>query len=690
MSLALKDKISGALTGAVIGAELGFIKYSNPQLFSHIRTAADLFSVNLEPDFDWKPQQNHQWAAKLIPLIALGVNAYCSVNGRVTPEVFGKLFRDDKGIATPAFSFDGLHSIQELLSEGMHPRLSGLHHEPSGLICACMPATGIFHFGDPERAYLDGVELASVAQPRAGADWAGLCAAAIAASFESGASPESVVGKVMEIAHFNSKNLFYELEPFTRNKSGVPPFETMENWWFNFGGIIPLGREGLWVGHNPIRYVVGALSAFGNEPSKMIQALVCANHGDWLNGAIGGHTISAIIAGAVVGAIGGKTVFPERWRKWAEPKALPWGKLTDVVENRIKEEKVIVKQVESLLSIRVDGASLLHDKIKGAILAGAIGNAMGSPVEGKLFTEIDSLYPQHVTTILEPGRLESEDDNQMAMLLVETYIERNGLPVSARHFGDMWERRLNRSMFFPACMGNSYDLIRQGVDPRITGHWNRVTGSTVMCMEPVGMYNIADPVWASQDATAISYMYQRGLDVTAAAMLAATVANALRGDATVDSVCQAALDVAPRTPAHTFDKRKFESAYDYIEMCLDIADKYTDVLAARRELYDECLLYHMIDPLELWGFALAMFKIAKGDVRQAAIGGTNIGRDSDTIAGRASMLSGALKGCAGVPHEWIAMFKQNSIERIDNNAGRLTDLIGGRKTALARRRLGVA
>ena len=178
---------------------------------------------------------------------------------------------------------------------------------------------------------------------------------------------------------------------------------------------------------------------------------------------------------------------------------------------------------------------------------------MGSPVEGRMYWDIDKQYPGGVQTVLDPRRLESEDDNQMAMLLVETYLERDGLPVMARHFGHTWYERLNRDHFFPVCMGNSYDLIRAGQDPRITGHWNVVTGSTVMCMEPVGMYNLADPVWAAQDATAISYMYQRGLDVTAAAMLAATVAKALKADATVDSVLQAALDVAPRTPLRTFD-----------------------------------------------------------------------------------------------------------------------------------------
>ena len=143
--------------------------------------------------------------------------------------------------------------------------------------------------------------------------------------------------------------------------------------------------------------------------------------------------------------------------------------------------------------------------------------------------------------------------------------------------------KLNRDHFFALCMGNSYDLICRGWDARITGHWNVVTGSTVMCMEPAGLFNIADPSWAAIDATAISYMYQRGLDVAAAAMMAATVSEALRPEATVDSVLEAALAAAPTGPLKTFDRRKFKSARQYIETCLKIASKYDDVLAVRKE-----------------------------------------------------------------------------------------------------------
>ncbi|HEY8667298.1 MAG TPA: ADP-ribosylglycohydrolase family protein, partial [Tepidisphaeraceae bacterium] len=400
----------------------------------------------------------------------------------------------------------------------------------------------------------------------------------------------------------------------------------------------------------------------------------------------GMHTIPAIVGGTIIGALGGRDVFPTEWREWAEPLARPWQPITAVVDNRLHTESSIIHVIESLAAKTIDGQSLLYGKIRGNLLAGAIGNAMGSPVEGQFYWEIDKKHPGGIQTILEPARLESEDDNQMAALLVETYMGRDGLPVMARQFGQTWKDRLNRDHFFIQCMGHAYDLICQGWDARVTGHWIQVTGSTVMCMEPVGLYNIADPEFAAIDATAVSYMYQRGLDVMAAAMLAATVAEALRPQATVDSICQAAVRVAPTEGFKTFDKRSFESPRAYIQTCLDIAEKYDDVLAARKELYDKCLFYHQIDPLELWGLSLAMFKIAKGDVRQSAIGGTNIGRDSDTISGRAAMLSGTLRGAGGVPAEWVAMFSESSRQRIDRNAAKMTALLIEKKLPRLRRR----
>lgn len=675
----LENRIRGCLLGSAIGAELGFSRMIHRDRFQ-ASNPEDIAEVGLEPVGEYQEESHRINIRKATPFIDLGVRTFLSKGGRAIPEDFATLLRDDDGLSAPVFYWDGIHSVQELLKEGMNPRLSGLGIAPCGNICASMPAVGIYHCGDPEYAYLDGVELASVAQPRVGADWAGLCAAAIAAAFEPDANAESIVSRILKLAHQNNKDLFYEINLPVRQGRWLHGSEDgFIEWWLSSAGREDARHENCWIAPNPTRFVLPLLERHADEPRKLMALLIAPSHQ--------GCIISAVIAGAILGALRGPNAFPEEWREWAEPIAATWQPLAGVVRERLAHERDIIQLTERLIEPDESGESLLFQKVYGCILAGAIGNAMGSPVEGRYYWEIDKQYPDGITTVLDPKRLEGEDDNQMAMHLIETYIERDGLPVMARHFGKTWRERLNRDHFYPHCMGNAYDLICAGWDPRVIGHWSVVTGSTVMCMEPVGVYHLTDPEYAAIDATAICYMYQRGLDMTAATMLAATVAEALRSDATVDSICDAALKAAPRSELKTFDKRSFSSAYHYIETCLEIAGRYDDVLAARAELYEKCLLYHHIDPLELWGLSLAMFKIAKGDVRQAAIGGTNIGRDSDTISGRAAMLSGTLKGAKSVPQDWAELFKPDVLERIRRNAGRLTALIAEKKLGQMKNRM---
>jgi len=613
----------------------------------------------------WKPT----------PLVELGVRTYVKKRGRATPEDFAEELKNDREISRGVFWWDGLHTTQELLREGMNPRISGLGTAPEGMISASMPAVGLYHFADPERAYLDGVELASVCQPRLGADWAGLSAAAVACAFDR--NPEEVVEAVLKIAFENNKDVFYRLN-FAVNsfaRANWDEKETLDNWICG----VAAQKDANWIDNDPLKYVLPLLISFSGQPQKMMSLLLGMGK---FNG------ISPVIAGAIAGALHGKDIFPAEWLKWAVPVAEKWFDITDVVESRRKKEKKIVSVYGKLAEKKnEDGMSLLEEKIYGCLLAGAIGNAMGSPVEGKLYTEVDREHPGGIQTVLDPKRLEGEDDNQMAMLLVETYMDRNGAPAMARHFGEKWRVKLNRDHFYALCMGNAYDLIMQGWDPRITGHWSIVTGSTVMCMEPAGLYNALDPEFAFIDTTAISYMYQRGLDVTTASILACCVSEALSPGATVESICKTALKYSPRGRMKTFDERPFQSVHDYLEKCLEVADKYDDIMEAREGLYRECLLYHMIDPLEVLGLSLAMFKIAKGNVKLSAIGGTNIGRDSDTIAGRAAMLAGTLNGYKNVPKEWMDMFGKESLARIRNNSRRIGDLLLNRKLHVLRRRM---
>lgn len=237
MSVSFHDAVHGCLTGAVLGAQFAFTRSIKPEKFA-LAQPADVFSLPLELSDEQPSNPLCVWTHSLLPVVHVGVKAYLAKGSRVTPENFADIFQHDAGIATPSFSFDALHSTQELLQEGMHPRLSGFGAAPSGFIAAAMPAVGIFHAGNPEYAYLDGVELASVAQGRLGADWAGLCAAAVAAAFTVGATPESVATVTLDIARENNPLVHEHLQRVydSAQRLSASSREAFVAWWLADAG----------------------------------------------------------------------------------------------------------------------------------------------------------------------------------------------------------------------------------------------------------------------------------------------------------------------------------------------------------------------------------------------------------------------------------------------------------------------
>jgi len=695
----LRDRIEGCLIGAAIGAELGWTWFVHTERFRNVACAEDLLNLKLEPvgpagekaygkqrPFGTCPLQ-----PRLTPLIDIGVRAYVDKQGRAAPEDFAQALRKNRAIADSNHSLWMLfYTTQELLNEGCNPRISGMGTVPSGLVADAMPAVGIFHHADPEYAYIDGVELASVCQPRLGADWAGLAAAAIAAAFDPDPDPSAIVRAVLDIARENNREVFDELDYCVRSTNGwfADPGKKNEqiNRWLK--GFPCTQREISPLAPNPIRFVLPLLKEpLDRDPRLLLSLLLCPLPEREPMGA-------PILGGAILGARHGRGIFPEEWRRWAEPIARKWYPIMPVVEQRRKREREIITVYETMVRKKQNGTSLLEDRICGCLLAGSIGNAMGSPVEGWSYEEVDARYPGGIKTILNPELLEKEDDNRQMMLLLETYLGRRGRPVTARHLARTWCDQWSRAVLWPYNDRHSLRLIRDGWDPRITGHWNPM-GTSVMCIEPVGLYHLADPEYAMADAPAIAYMHVRGIEIAATAILAATVAETLRPDATVDSVCDAALNAASHNwplsrpdQLRTLDGRQFKNCREYLETCISVAKKYDDVFAARKELYARCLMFNWWQSahLEIVGLPLAIFTIAGGDIRQAAIGGTNIGRDADTNAGRAAMLAGAFSGAGKVPEEWIALFNPAALNRIKGHAKTLADLISHEKLDLFRKR----
>ena len=157
----------------------------------------------------------------------------------------------------------------------------------------------------------------------------------------------------------------------------------------------------------------------------------------------------------------------------------------------------------------------------------------------------------------------------------------------------------------------------------------------------------------------------------AAAVQATCVAEALKPDASVASIIDAALTVAK------------DGTADCIAAIADKASTLTDWREAIVPLRDVMREYdtspddaksergngsndwtpsreHSIEEVPI---ALGFLIVTDGDFEGTIMGGTNYGRDNDSIAGMGGAIAGALHGIDALRPEWVEQI--NSANRID-------------------------
>jgi ADP-ribosylglycohydrolase len=211
----------------------------------------------------------------------------------------------------------------------------------------------------------------------------------------------------------------------------------------------------------------------------------------------------------------------------------------------------------------------------------------------------------------------------------------------------------------------------------VTGAFNIVTGSGLMAINPVGIFNAGDPERAYVEGMNLASLVQRDLDIYIPGIIAAAIAEAFRPDATCDSVIEAAIRVAPTKQMVTFDERDPDNLRDTLVRAVEVGGRAGDVFAARKDLYENCLQYAPIDPQEVLALTFGIFKASGGDTRMAVIGGANIGRDSDTISSLNGQLCGAMNGYGSAPESWVAgLEKTPGWRRFRATALRMTKLVG--------------
>ncbi|QUW90737.1 hypothetical protein KE639_01929 [Streptomyces sp. V17-9] len=328
----------------------------------------------------------------------------------------------------------------------------------------------------------------------------------------------------------------------------------------------------------------------------------------------------------------------------------------------------------------------LDERVTGALVGAAVGDALGGPVEGYSPEQILERHGGRVHGVVGPwsgdawrtarplapyhkGDGHVTDDTLMTHALVRVYgtvrdhldayaVAEHLVPdliTNPRWIPELEAEALPLQRIFLAEKWLVARIHYGHVDPREAGTGNIVNCGAAMYMAPVGLVNAANPAAAYAEALDVAGAHQSSYGREAAGVFAAAVAAACEPGATPDSVVAACLALAK------------DGTRAAIGAVCDVAARHSDFESALAPLRAAVAPYDTVGPdyrapslgarrpsrlhaIEELPVALGMLLVSGGDFRHAVLGAVNYGRDCDSIATMAGALAGALG--SPVPEDW--------------------------------------
>ena len=309
----------------------------------------------------------------------------------------------------------------------------------------------------------------------------------------------------------------------------------------------------------------------------------------------------------------------------------------------------------------------LLDAVYGCLIGGAIGDALGAPVEGQYYTQIrekhgklEEFISSHKSNTGadyggssgKPGVPGAVSDDTTFRHLMCLAMVRKGGRITPDDFAEVLLEKLNPNRVW---VNERIVLakLRIGMNPWETGRGTPPAGCASMAIAPVGIVNAGDPDQAYLDAFAIASLNQDGENRDAAATLAAGIAAAFLPEATVESVNE-----TMREHSTYVIKRAIELSMELVHASRDV-DQFAEKFYAR--MLDWTWPSRTWRPdhffsgssLEIVPIVMGILHLCKGDVNRCIIEGASFGRDCDTIANIAGEIAGAMQGAAAIRRQWI-------------------------------------
>lgn len=297
------------------------------------------------------------------------------------------------------------------------------------------------------------------------------------------------------------------------------------------------------------------------------------------------------------------------------------------------------------------------DAVYGCLIGGAIGDALGAPVEGWYWTEIREKHGR-MTEMLPfqigyaggaPGSV--TDDSTYRHYICLAIVEQGGR-ITPDDLGRVWLERINPDRLW-LNEQMTMDRLRIGMNPWDTGKGAPPCGCASMAMAPAGIINAGNPAQAFQDGFNLGFINQDDVNRNAAGTVAAAVAAAFIPGITVQQIIET---------MRRYSDFQMQRA---IDLTLELAAASPSVDAFAERFYATMLdwtwpqrnwkkeRYFSGNSLEFVPVVPALIHLTGGDFHQAVIEGASFGRDCDTIASIIGNILGALHGAHVIREDWI-------------------------------------
>ncbi len=288
----------------------------------------------------------------------------------------------------------------------------------------------------------------------------------------------------------------------------------------------------------------------------------------------------------------------------------------------------------------------LSDRARGALVGLAVGDALGSPTEGKSPQEIAARWGRVMDFLSDDQG--GSDDTEYALFSAKLLLL-YGRELNPTHVAEAWRRDIIKASNAYKGAGFSEMMairnLREGIQPPASGqHLHSWSDGLAMRVAPFGIAAAGNAQLAAQLAAEDGAVSHAGEGIFSGQAVAAAVAVAMTG-APLENILRATIAVVPKN----------SWTANAIAEGVKIGESSPDVWGALEPLHTAlaCSFYFWPDVApEAVGLAFGILAAARGKFEDAVLGAVNVGRDTDTIAAIAGAICGASQGVSAIPERW--------------------------------------